>query len=679
LYRGTKADSIDDAIAVVNADTTLSTKERNEQEATLLDEMNGETDVYYQYITILLIVHTLSIAYLFQNFQELIYSRLRGVYTRFINLSLILNATSTVIVFYWLYKYLFEYTTNLSGVENERKVKTIIDRQSTDSEFDLELAVAVLTSIQYARMIFALQMSRIFGPMVKILGNMLIDLMTFIFMYLLVFLIFTCASQLLFSKVDGYSDLVSWAITLFSASLGDFDYGVFETAGLSTKNKYMGEIFLTVYLIISTITLLNFLIAILSNTYDFLQNHKNALYLREVVLLRQKYRYEAKLSSIVSAFVPLNIFALIMDPFLIMCKSKKLNKICLLFEYIAIALISVALQIIISLIILPFSYIIVWVNKIKFWFRKPFFGKYDILLRILDMIMFIFIGLVWLLIMLGWDTIKYVYNLFDKNVKLIQDNDDAKIAHNNALKDGSIDYEKFWEMHNEESIGNDNSAKIRSSIQGSTVSGNVGNPVREGLCDTSLKLLKITLKMMKDDYLKFIKNEHCTMLMIPVETIIKEMYKNMCIQEHINKVCLGVYYQKDDSFFKTTTFIRILEGFRQYDSEDVRGKDQNQDYSGRGSLKLADLFARRFDIKSLFWKNKLQNFILKSDEKWILDQYNLIKRFCIDNSIAAFPTETNFFKVREEQHKKKLNSFMPNIDLVKSSTRSSKSKSGDEG
>jgi hypothetical protein len=207
--RGTKADSIDDAIAVVNADTTLSTKERNEQEATLLDDLDGETDVYYQYITILLIVHTLSIAYLFQNFQELIYSRLRGVYTRFINLSLILNATSTIIVFYWLYKYLFEYTTNLSGVENERKVKTIIDRQSTDSEFDLELAVAVLTSIQYARMIFALQMSRIFGPMVKILGNMLIDLMTFIFMYLLVFLIFTCASQLLFSKVDGYSDLIT--------------------------------------------------------------------------------------------------------------------------------------------------------------------------------------------------------------------------------------------------------------------------------------------------------------------------------------------------------------------------------------------------------------------------------------------------------------------------------------
>jgi hypothetical protein len=110
LYRGTKADSIDDAIAVVNADTTLSTKERNEQEATLLDDLDGETDVYYQYITILLIVHTLSIAYLFQNFQELIYSRLRGVYTRFINLSLILNATSTIIVFYWLYKYLFEYT-----------------------------------------------------------------------------------------------------------------------------------------------------------------------------------------------------------------------------------------------------------------------------------------------------------------------------------------------------------------------------------------------------------------------------------------------------------------------------------------------------------------------------------------------------------------------------------------
>jgi hypothetical protein len=45
--------------------------------------------------------------------------------------------------------------------------------------------------------------------------------------------------------------------------------------------------------------------------------------------------------------------------------------------------------------------------------------------------------------MLAWDTVKYVYNLFDEDVKMIQDNDEARIAHNNALKDGSMDYEKF--------------------------------------------------------------------------------------------------------------------------------------------------------------------------------------------------------------------------------------------
>lgn len=223
-------------------------------------------------------------------------------------------------------------------------------------------------------------------------------------------------------------------------------------------------------------------------------------------------------------------------------------------------------------------------------------------------------------------------------------------------------------MYNEDRIDTENSPAIRSSIQGSTVSGNVGNPVRDGLCDTSLKLLKITLKMMKDDYLKFCKKEYCTMLIIPVEAVIKEMYKNMCIQEHINKVCLGVYYKRDDCFFKTNTFNRLVQGFSHYNNEDVLKKDTSNEFSGRGSLKLADLFLKRLDMKSLFWRNKLQNFILNSDEKWMLDQYNLIKRFCIENSIVSIPTETRFFL-------KKINASIHHNDLMKNSARSTKDKS----
>ena len=253
---------------------------------------------------------------------------------------------------------------NLSEIDSRRKIKTIIDRIDQDDYFHLELTVAVLTSIQYTRMIFALQMSRIFGPMVKILGNMLVDLVTFIFMYLLVFLIFTCASQLLFHTINGYDNFIDCAITLYSASLGDFSFSDFDAAS-SSFTKSLGYVFMTIYLTVSMITLLNFLIAILSNTYDFLTEHKNALYLREVVVLRQQYCYDAKFSSIISAFVPLNIFALLMDPAIICCKSKRLNKLCLYFEYAILGIIAIVLFFVISAILIPFSYIALVYNKIK--------------------------------------------------------------------------------------------------------------------------------------------------------------------------------------------------------------------------------------------------------------------------------------------------------------------------
>lgn len=390
---------------MVEDNDSLTTKEQNEQLDTLLDSLDATTEVYYEYITILLIIHTLSIAYLFQNFQEVIYSRLKGIYTKVLGVSLILNIVTTLIVFYWLYKYIFEYTVNLDDIDTQRRVKAIIDRMDGDSEFSLELSVAVLTSIQYARMIFALQMSRTFGPMVKILGNMLVDLVIFIFMYLLVFLIFTCASQLLFSDVNGYGDFVSCAITLFSASLGDFNYSDFEAEGQSEFQKYLGYVFMTTYLTVSMITLLNFLIAILSNTYDYLQQHKNALYLREVVLLRQKYRYDAKYSSIVSAFVPLNILNLVLSPTIISFKSKKLNHLVLLCEYIIFGALSIVLHLAISLILMPVAYVLVVVNKVRYCFKKPFIGRCDLLLRVFDLIIFIFIGILWLLILCFWDTI----------------------------------------------------------------------------------------------------------------------------------------------------------------------------------------------------------------------------------------------------------------------------------
>lgn len=226
--------------------------------------------------------------------------------------------------------------------------------------------------------------------------------------------------------------------------------------------------------------------------------------------------------------------------------------------------------------------------------------------------------------------IVYSWNLFREDVKLVQINEEARIAHLNAFKDGSVDYDRFVEIHgeNEEFEFAQKAGMYRNSIQKTNSSNNVGNPVKEGLCDTSLKMLKVTLQMFKQDYLIFIKKSAATSLLMPVEVVIKQMYKHLCIQEHINQVCLGMHYKKDRGFFKTPTFTRLVHAFTPYGSEkdDKNQSEPNTSNLNQSSRLFQDQKAK-IDLHNLYWKNKLQSFMLESDEKWMLDQYNLIKRF----------------------------------------------------
>jgi len=258
------------------------------------------------------------------------------------------------------------------------------------------------------------------------------------------------------------------------------------------------------------------------------------------------------------------------------------------------------------------------------------------------------IGSLWLFLLCFTDTFEFAINLLAEDVKLIEESEEEKNAHINALKDGSIDYSKFNKMYGKPTGGMNTkgAGEKKGPVGNSNNGGKVGNPIKQGICDTTLKLLKITLKMMKEDYLHSCRKDFCFVIIVPVELVIKEMYKNLCIQEHINKVCLGIHYEKDQSFFETYKFERIVKEFSLYEERESNLLNKKVDMKGivenilqRKSRK------KQLDLRTLFWKNKLKNFILKSDEKWILDQYNQIKRFCIESSVRAYPTA---FSVTEQ-------------------------------
>ena len=403
-----KADAIQSNINTLESLTTRTRTQQN-QLAAYEDQLNDETNVYYRYINVLLIFNTLNIAYLFQNFQEKFYANLRGIFVPLLNFQFTINLVSTVSIIYFLLKYYLQYSWNIQEKQEQLQVKTMIDRIESDRYMNINLLIALLTGLQFARIIFALQISRIFGPMIRIIFKMLLDLTTFMFLYMLIFIIFTCAGQLMFSELSEYTNFTQAAINTFSQGLGDFDYGIFDKA--TDTRKEFGYLFLTVWLIVSLIMLLNFLIAILSTTYSFLIEHQNALYLKEVILLRQRYEYNKCYSNMVSAFTPFNIVAIVVNCFTTSFKSVKFNHVVLIVQYSFVGFFSCIFHFLINVLISPFAYFVSIIYKLKRCIEPSAKGCKKITIRIIDATIFIFFGLLILIAISFYDMIMYAWNL----------------------------------------------------------------------------------------------------------------------------------------------------------------------------------------------------------------------------------------------------------------------------
>ena len=295
---------------------------------------NDISSEYYKFFDVAITLNILTIGYFVQDILEIVYSSLRKVHVKTYTLSVMLNLTSTITIFIWIIKHYGDYSSGLGEYREEVRASVIISRMQDDNDFNIKFVLAILLAIQYIRLVLALQVSRTFGPMVKILTSMIVDVAIFLFLFVAMFFIFAGAGELLFEELDEYKDIVESLKTLFSSCLGEFEYETYDE--LKSVNPHVGYVFITVFLIIISIMLLNFLIAILSNTYELLNDVKNGLYLKNVIYLRQKYNYDRIYSSLVYANTPFNLFMLILLPFVIYFKSKKLNKMILMVEYFGV-------------------------------------------------------------------------------------------------------------------------------------------------------------------------------------------------------------------------------------------------------------------------------------------------------------------------------------------------------
>ena len=110
-----------------------------------------------------------------------------------------------------------------------------------------------------------LQVNRILGPLIKTLNRMSRDICTFLALASLVILLFSCMAMALLNELPEFSSFPLAVLTLYSWMLGDFSFDIVEPAGV------FGYFFLSFYLLLALVVLLNLLIAILSSTFAHIE------------------------------------------------------------------------------------------------------------------------------------------------------------------------------------------------------------------------------------------------------------------------------------------------------------------------------------------------------------------------------------------------------------------------
>ena len=264
----------------------------------------------------------------------------------------------------------------------------------------------------WLRIILLFRLTRFLGPLIKMLQNMIYDMAIFLILYGTQLLVFASIGNLLFSSVNPYSSLYSALKILFSSSLGNFDFAVLAS---NNKSQILGDIYLIIFIILNNILLLNLLIAILSSTYALLEDKKVVLYINEIIKLRSSLEYNEKWSSLISTFPPWNLIAVVLTPFIMVKPNPtKANNILLHIEYFPMLVLLVLVYLTLNIVLIPLAYIKGVFIHIVLLFNKRL--EKPILRKFLNLMIFIFFGLLILLSNLAADTICLVIHWYQSKM-----------------------------------------------------------------------------------------------------------------------------------------------------------------------------------------------------------------------------------------------------------------------
>ena len=216
------------------------------------------------------------------------------------------------------------------------------------------LCYCLMYFIIWAKFLSVLAVSMRFGPFLRMLYLMFIEILGFSVIYICVQICFAAIFTSLFStSIASYKSFSHSSRTLYSAALGAFSFVDF--AG---SNEAMGSVLLGLFLVIANVVLLNLLVALLTNVYLKVTQKVEATQRAVLVSYYNRWFWDENYGLLIFVPTPFNIFVLLLSSLLAFSKkSYYYNQVLLKVFYGLFAFVQFIGFFVASLAMLPLCYL----------------------------------------------------------------------------------------------------------------------------------------------------------------------------------------------------------------------------------------------------------------------------------------------------------------------------------
>ena len=98
------------------------------------------------------------------------------------------------------------------------------------NEYRFDYVLSFLVMATWLKLFFSFRVTKTFGPMYKILYQMIFDLLKFLFIWAIVVVMFSCLTVLGFANIESFRTFPKTLVYFIQAALGNYDLKVFEVA-----------------------------------------------------------------------------------------------------------------------------------------------------------------------------------------------------------------------------------------------------------------------------------------------------------------------------------------------------------------------------------------------------------------------------------------------------------------